>query len=52
MLGMGIALFVVVANTLTFQKRVSKKRTNAQIMALVLVLLFIMLGLFFLRLAP
>lgn len=52
MFGVGIALLVVVANTLVFQKRISKERTSAQVMALVLVLLFIALGLFFVRLAP
>ncbi len=52
MFGVGIALLVVVANTLVFQKRISRERTNAQVMALVLVLLFIALGLFFVELAP
>lgn len=52
MVGLGAAIFVVVANTLAFQKRVTPKRTNAQVMALVLVLLFVMLALFFLNLAP
>lgn len=52
MFGVGIALLIVVANTLAFQKRVSKQRANAQLMALILVLIFILLGLFFLERAP
>lgn len=52
MFGTGIALLVIVANTLAFQKRISKARANAQLMALVLVLIFIMLGLFFLDRVP
>lgn len=52
MFGIGMALFVVVANTLAFQKRISRTRTRAQVMTLVLVILFILLSLFFLSLAP
>ncbi len=50
--GIGMVLFVVVANTLAFQKRSSKERAKAQVMALVLVVIFISLGLFFLERAP
>ena len=48
----GSLVAVAVANTLAFQKRISKARANAQLMALVLVLIFIMLGLFFLDRVP
>lgn len=52
MFGIGMALLVVVANTLAFQRRISRTRTRAQVMTLVLVVLFILLSLFFLSLAP